>query len=58
MTPAAKALIIAAIQRKAQADWSDRANDIHKSEPILSGIAIGYDRAMQAVRDMKEEQPR
>lgn len=55
MTPAAKALILAAMQRKAQADWSDRANDIHDAK-TCGGIAIGYDRAMQVVRDMQEEQ--
>ena len=55
MNPAAKALVLAAMQRKAQADWSDRANDIHDAK-TCGGIAIGYDRAMQVVRDMQEEQ--
>ena len=41
--------MIDAIEAKAQADWSDRANEIHDAKTI-AGIQIGYDRAIDAIK--------
>jgi len=57
MTPAAKALVIAAIRRKAQADWSDRAHDIHKGDGWIGGIQVGYDRAIAAIEAIPTTRP-
>ena len=42
--------MIAAVEAKAQADWSDRANEPHKAATI-AGIQIGYDRAIAALSE-------
>ena len=43
-----------AIEAKAQVDWSDRASEPHDPKTI-AGIQIGYDRAIAALSEAKNE---
>ncbi len=43
-----------AVEAKAQADWANRANEPHDAKTI-AGIQIGYDRAIAALTEARNE---
>lgn len=45
--------VMRTLEYKAQADWTDRKNETFEKD-VVTGIHIGYDRAIEVLREMSD----